>query len=362
LRTLLVDRKKEIGTPVQCGEVIGATLLKQAGIRLPPQAVMGRQSFTRFIAERELVFDNSEPYWRSITVERKMLDKLLAAKAAEAGAIVRCGTRLTALEDGVATLQHCGSELKLKPKAIVAADGVHSTIGRLLGVPPPQSVARGVEFELVARKTLPPCMQIFIEGFIGLGYGWIIPKGRRRANVGIGTVGRKLEPEDLMAWVCENLVTRSYFGEPAVLEVKIGDAPVAGYGGAMVKDNVVFCGDAAGQTLAFVGEGIMPAHICGMAAGRSAARIARGEADGYEQEMEAGLADELRLGGDLRDAIASIWEDGDVEGKDRSFLSALLMNELLPETPESQTAEAWAALARSLAKDCGRRLEVRRLR
>jgi hypothetical protein len=78
--------------------------------------------------------------------------------------------------------------------------------------------------------------------------------------------------------------------------------------------------------------------------------------------MEAGLADELRLGGDLRDAIASIWEDGEVEGKDRSFLSALLMNELLPETPRSQTPEAWAAMARTLAKDCGRKLKVRRLR
>jgi hypothetical protein len=223
-------------------------------------------------------------------------------------------------------------------------------------------MARGVEFELVSRRPLPPCMQIFIEGFIGLGYGWIIPKGRRRANVGIGTVGRKLEPEDLMRWVEENPVTRAYFGEPSVLEVKMGDAPVAGYSGAMVKDNVVFCGDAAGQTLAFVGEGIMPAHICGMAAGRAAARIALGQADGYEDELESGLADELRLGGDLRDAIAAIWEEGDVEGQDRAFLSALLMNELLPETPESNTPEAWAALARKLAKDCGKKVKVRRLR
>ncbi len=81
-RTLVIDRKKEIGTPVQCGEVVSASLLKQSGLRLPPAAIAYRQDFTRFVLDRKWTLDNRSPYWKGVTVERKMFDKFLAEEAA----------------------------------------------------------------------------------------------------------------------------------------------------------------------------------------------------------------------------------------------------------------------------------------
>jgi len=54
--------------------------------------------------------------------------------------------------------------MEVSPKAIVAADGVHSTLAKELGVEffSPKDVARGVEFELVAKRDIPQAMQIFI--------------------------------------------------------------------------------------------------------------------------------------------------------------------------------------------------------
>ena len=37
-RTIVIDRKREIGTPVQCGEVIGRSVLAMTDIKIPRYA------------------------------------------------------------------------------------------------------------------------------------------------------------------------------------------------------------------------------------------------------------------------------------------------------------------------------------
>ena len=336
-RTLMVDKKKEIGTPVQCGEVIGLELVKRSGMRIPAHAIVARQSFTRFVLGREVVIDNHEPYWRAVTVERKIFDKHLAFRAADAGASVQADTRLLSakVQDGNVVsclLSHHGEEVELSPKAIVAADGVHSTLAKELGAEffSQKDVARGVEFELVAKRDIPQCMQIFIEGEIGLGYGWIIPKGRRRANVGLGLVGVNASRRSFLEdWIAGHPVVSRYFDCEKVLEVKMGDAPVPGFLGGPVRGNVLFCGDAAGQTLAFVGEGIMPSYICGGLAGGNAALMAQGHEERYEEDLVERMADQLMMGAALRDALVELWSS-DLDDRLRSLVSGAVMNELVP--------------------------------
>ncbi|MDD3398483.1 MAG: geranylgeranyl reductase family protein [Candidatus Methanomethylophilaceae archaeon] len=333
-RTLMVDRKKEIGTPVQCGEVIGRSLINQAGIKLPRQAVCSIQKSTRFIIDRSIMVENSEPYWESVTVERKILDKHLATRAAQAGARVEADTRLTEIRmdgDNVceATLVSRGKELKVKPKMVVAADGVHSTMAKLMDVRwyPEEMVASGGEFEMVAKRPLPRAMQIFLEPEVGLGYGWIIPKGRDRANVGMATVGasgnRRHRVED---WIQDHPVISRYFDCKAILEVKTGDAPVPGVCGETVKGNVIFAGDAAGQTLAFVGEGIIPSYICGQAAGAAAAS---GSPDSYAASLEEVMGEELGYGAALKDEILRLWSDDSMTDSQKVLVSGLVMSECL---------------------------------
>jgi len=336
-KTLMVDKKKEIGTPVQCGEVIGLELVKRSGMRIPENAIVARHQFTRFVLGREVVIDNAEAYWHAVTVERKIFDKHLAFRAARAGADVQADTKLLSVKmDGSAVksclLSHQGEEVELSPKAIVAADGVHSTLSKELKAEffSPQDVARGVEFELVAKKDVPQCMQIFIEQEIGLGYGWIIPKGRRKANVGLGLVGVNASRRSFLEdWITGHPVVSRYFDVDKVLEVKIGDAPVPGFLGGPVRGNVLFCGDAAGQTLAFVGEGIMPSYICGSLAGKHAAMLSQGGEQRYEEELVESMADQLMMGAVLRDTLVELWSSDGLDGRMRSLLSGAVMNELV---------------------------------
>jgi digeranylgeranylglycerophospholipid reductase len=373
-KTLLIDRKKEIGTPVQCGEVIGRSILALSGLRIPRSAVCSSQDFTRFIVDRKLRIDNHEAYWRSVSVERKMLDKHLALQAARAGAMVHADARLDAmdLDDDIArtvSIKDQGQQLVIEPKIVVAADGVHSTVSKLMGRQEfgRDALAKGIEFEMVASGRLPPCMQIFIEPEIGLGYGWIIPKGDRRANVGIATVGGGAKRgEHLRDWIAGHPVVSDLFGDGKVLEVKSGDAPVPGFRGGPVKGNVLFAGDAAGQTLAFVGEGIMPSYICGGIAGQVAAGAAEGGLhllETYDEKVREVMGEELSMGAELRDTLVDLWNMDELDGATKSFASALVMNELI--SPEDQEMiggplelETLTDLLRKRISDTGRDIRI----
>ena len=371
-KTLMVDKKKEIGTPVQCGEVIGLELVKRSGMRIPENAIVARHQFTRFVLGREVVIDNAEAYWHAVTVERKIFDKHLAFRAARAGADVQADTKLLSVKmDGDAVksclLSHQGEEVELSPKAIVAADGVHSTLSKELKAEffSPQDVARGVEFELVAKKDVPQCMQIFIEQEIGLGYGWIIPKGRRKANVGLGLVGVNASRRSFLEdWITGHPVVSRYFDVDKVLEVKIGDAPVPGFLGGPVRGNVLFCGDAAGQTLAFVGEGIMPSYICGSLAGKHAAMLSQGGEQRYEEELVESMADQLMMGAVLRDTLVELWSSDGLDGRTRSLLSGAVMNELVSPDDMMHSLNALEddplKAFKGLVKGSGRDIKVKR--
>jgi digeranylgeranylglycerophospholipid reductase len=347
-KTLLIDRKKEIGTPVQCGEVVGESLVRQLGLKLPPQAIATVHDHTRFILDRRLMIVSKEPYWRSIALERKIFDKLLAARAAEAGASVQADTRLVDVEmrDGrvvAATLMHRGKEAVVHPKVVIAADGVHSTMARLMDLTlyPDDTMAKGIEYEMVAKKKLPNGMQIFLEPEVGLGYGWIIPKGPRRANVGLGVIGMEdTRRSTILDWASGNPIVSEYFDLEKVLEVKSGDAPLPGFLGGPVHGNVLFAGDAAGQTLAFVGEGIMPSFACGQGAGAVAAASvrmrSRKKLECYDQAVKSMMGEELEKGAALKDAILGTWANTSIPEGDRTMLCGLIMSEsIFPDQTEA---------------------------
>jgi len=350
--TLMIDRKREIGTPVQCGEVIGKSLLEMTGLKLPGKIICARQRGTRFIINRKITVTNSQPYWESITVERKLLDKYLATEAARKGACVQAETRLTDIEveSGIVSrvqLIHRGNKVNVSPGVVVAADGVHSTVCNLMGLSfhSEDEVARGIEFEMVSSRPLPPYMHIFLEPEVGLGYGWIIPKGRWRANVGIGRVGSlENRKATLERWICSHPFISRYFDMHRVLEVKSGDAPVPGFRGGPVKGNVIFTGDAAGQTLAFVGEGIIPSYASGRVAGRVAAMASFSrdldQLKEYDRILKDGIGRELCEGASIKDHIMRIWMRPDLNAETRTIACGLMMSEVIgPEELLRMTGE-----------------------
>jgi len=139
---------------------------------------------------------------------------------------------------------------------------------------------------------------------------------------------------------------------------------VPGFLGGPVRGNVLFCGDAAGQTLAFVGEGIMPSYICGSLAGKHAALLSQGKGQRYEEDLVENMADQLMMGAVLRDTLVELWSSEDLDGRARSLLSGAVMNELVSPDDLKCSLNALEddplGAFKELVKGSGRDIKVKR--
>ena len=102
------------------------------------------------------------------------------------------------------------------------------------------------------------------------GYVWIFPKGDDIANVGIGVLKNKTNKtayEHLMEFIKTCPETKD--AQP--VEINVGGDPVGGMNKKMYDDNILVCGDAAGQVNPLTGGGIISGMTGGMYAGQVAA-------------------------------------------------------------------------------------------
>jgi len=261
---LMIDRRKEIGYPVQCGELMphldemhtifpaGETL--EELFTVPSHVVQGESEHV------ELVSPGGRTYrcdFKSHTLDRRSFDKHLAKLAVDAGARLETGVSFLGLKDGVA-------ETTMGPvnaKVVVGADGPNSRTAREAGLQNP--VLRYPAVTCQAKGDFDPAVKMFFGGVAPGGYAWTIPK-RGGANVGLGFdpkvfKGSPREAFDIfvrkLGCECEN--------------VTMGIVPMSGPVPSTVRGNVLLVGDAAGQTMATNGGGIPTAMIAGRIAGRT---------------------------------------------------------------------------------------------
>ncbi|MFH0738214.1 MAG: LAGLIDADG family homing endonuclease [Candidatus Micrarchaeota archaeon] len=139
LDVLVIDKRKEIGVPVRCGEGLSDDEIVKEGLDLPKKCLSVEIEGARIIA----------PNGRSITwktgktsgwvLERKFFDKWLAELAVEKGAKVKTYTRATELitENGKPAgvkLSHGGREpYEVRAPIIVSAEGMESFMARAMG-------------------------------------------------------------------------------------------------------------------------------------------------------------------------------------------------------------------------------------
>jgi digeranylgeranylglycerophospholipid reductase len=114
-----------------------------------------------------------------------------------------------------------------------------------------------------------------LEIFIGhkkapAGYVWIFPKGAGQANVGIGLKGSGAK-QLLDKFIKDHPVV---FGEATIERSQAAPVPVGGEVDDYVTDNMMLCGDAAGQVIPLTGAGIHTSLVAGKIAGQVAGRAA----------------------------------------------------------------------------------------
>jgi len=250
-----------------------------------------------------------------VLVRRVEFDAALVRDAASAGADVLGGFEITQADqdaDGVTLRSRDGR--RLRARLVIAADGVHSVLGKRLGVNPKwprRSLAIDMmeETPVETLRAARPDVLWVAYAHEGLdGYAYVFPKVRH-VNVGIGCVLSHFDdavtvaPYALQTRFVESLVTRGVLDgasdrqtfTPFLIPVG-GPLPRAAHG------RVLFAGDAGGFVHAITAEGIYYAMVSGELAGRAIA--ATGVAatpqrigDAYERAWRR------EIGAELRDAV-----------------------------------------------------------
>lgn len=297
LRVLALERRREIGVPVQCAEWIPLPL----GAWAQAEGVLQQRiaGMTTCLPSGAV----SHADFPGLMIDRATFDRALAAEAQAQGAALSLGCALLALDPATrrARVRSAEGEFDVRYRAVIAADGPRSTVARCLGLPALATVhTRQYTVPLASAQQ---DTDVWLADDYAGGYAWLFPKGPL-ANLGVGG-DATLDLKQVLDTLHRELVDAGRVGDE-VMSRTGGEIPVSGLREQLVMDETLFAGDAAGLTHPITGAGIAAAVVSGERAGEAAAAFLHGDAKAlreYEFDIRDQYEASLRRAVDRRNLL-----------------------------------------------------------
>ena len=278
LKTLVLERRTTIGHPVRCAEYVPAALIRE----VPVQAWIVAQAAASLV----LHFpggESRELHSPGVILDRARFEQALVDAAVEAGATLWLGSPLQKLHRGQLAQvggRHAGA--MVQARLVIGADGPRSRVAEAVGLGRPRFMI-GLQRALPLQVSV-AAAQLYFDAACRHGYGWLFPKGET-ANVGVALPrGQGAEARQALAALVHRLVQEEVV-VPSVAQGPGGGNGDPGRGGLIpcsgplpriAAGRVLLVGDAAGQTDALTGGGIVAALRAGSLAGTTAAAFLPG--------------------------------------------------------------------------------------
>ena len=316
---LMLEKDRDVGYPVRCGEAVS-----HEGV------VQFIQPDPRWIAATVSRFKLVAPNGKSVipkldgigyVLERRIFDYELAKLAALEGAeVITKAYVYDLLKDnhgkaaGVKALIK-DSPVEIRSRIIIGADGVESRVGKWVGI---DTTCHIHDMESCAQMTISgidaeqDCLDFYFGDAIAPGgYLWVFPKGKGTANVGIGINVEEAKKKSAIRYLQE-FVERKY-PNAAMLTHIAGGVPCGKTCDTLVKNSVMLVGDAGHQVNPTSGGGIISGMIGGMIAGQVVAEALKENDLSHLKEYEKRW--HQRLGGrhevfyNIKEAISNFSDD-----------------------------------------------------
>ena len=264
VKVLVIDARKSIGTPLQCGELVPSTDEMQRLcpdvpdmndlFRTPERAISRRSSKMSIVTPSGKSLDYK---FEGLVLNRVVHDEALVELAKHAGVEYLIDTYVNKIS-GNSVFTRKGDEIRAK--VIVGAGGHNDPLRRTywkeksLNIPVKFSLKEGEYGESV---------ELHFGSIAPGGYAWMFPKGSG-ANIGLGIQRNIAKGKSLNKYASDFI--NKYEGEATFDGA--GSLPMSGTIKEFVKGNYVLVGDSAGMVLPSNGAGITIAMIGGRIAGK----------------------------------------------------------------------------------------------
>ena len=270
-RTVLLEREENPGRKV-CAEGVLDIALADAEIEPTDEFVSSKIVGAILYAPDES--KRVDVKGAGFVLDKPRFLSILAERAKSSGAEIRYGATVEEItRDGESVLvsgKRGNIPYTLRCKIVVGCDGVASLLARRFFKRDKYSVVAALQYDMSNCKIQDESkLHIYVGHHKApSGYIWIFPKGHGEANVGIGVKGSNAKQ------LLDNFVQDhpGMFSEAIIQKSLAAPVPVGGEVSLYVQDNMMLCGDAAGQVIPLTGAGIHTGIAAGKIAGEVAAK------------------------------------------------------------------------------------------
>lgn len=277
LKVLLIDKKQELGAPVQCSGALSRHALENVGLQVSDEfvneeifgfSIYNADGNATHVDYRILKPDEYGANGKCLgyVVDRRRFDRFLMTQAERAGAEVWLkteGLNYEPQQDGTCLIhvRRFNELITIKAIILVGADGLQSQVGKWAGL-----------HTHIKLHELASCLQFITDrvetnGLLEIitgdkwapgGYAWVFPKGHGYAEIGIGVVRNATGKNP--QWYLDRLIHDSFlkerFKHVRILEIQGGGVPLASPLTKQYADNLILVGDAARHVNPITGGGI----------------------------------------------------------------------------------------------------------
>ena len=307
VQTLVCEEHARVGDPVHCTGILSSDSIP--AFDLPTSATLNQLSAVRFLSPGGIPVDYTTPSPLATVIDRPAFDRALADRAIGAGAQLRVGARVSAIEVDAAGVRAVAAGVTIRARLVVLACGASYAFQRRFGFGLPTTYLQ------TAQRELPVAHPGDVELHFGQdvapgGFAWAVPVLRPEgAFVRIGVMASR----DILGCYTRMMgrVGDRWGMANRDLPPRIKILPL-GAVGRTYGDRMVAIGDAAGLVKPTTGGGIHYSIVTGalaadVAVGALAAdRLDAQTLSAYERAWRTELADEFAAQSELRTIVTKL--------------------------------------------------------
>lgn len=254
-KTKLIDKKKEIGNPIQCGEAITEFCLKDLDLKQEKKWIINKTKGVRIVLPNNSFFYSAQP---RLNIDRKIFDQFLVNKAVKNGAELETDILMKNIRYENKKWVVKTNKNDINTKIVIAADGPISKTARILDLLKHKEYGKAVQYKFNKEDVNyddEQWLSMHMDASLNGGYKWVFPR-LDEYNIGVGGLDFKIK-------YLNNFCKSLGINLKKKKEVNGGLIPINFKFDKRVKNRCLIVGDAAGLTNPSTGGGIHAALYSG---------------------------------------------------------------------------------------------------